>query len=57
MERRLLLEHHQHSIEQQMRRLEQHRDALRHKIARSKEREARLAASPPSDDTTTHQER
>ncbi len=56
-ERRLLLEHHQHAIAQQMRRLEQHRDALHDKITRYKEREARLAASSPADDTTTYHER
>ncbi len=56
-ERRLLLEHHQRSIDRQMRQLEQHRDALHDKITRYKEREARLAASSPSDGATTHHER
>lgn len=55
-ERRRLLERHQHDVEQQIQRLEQHRDVLQQKIARYQEREARFAAVSRSDATMRQQE-
>jgi DNA-binding transcriptional MerR regulator len=55
-ERRIMLEHHQHVLEQQIQRLEQHKAVLQQKIATYKEREARSAdpsSSALSSDTTS----
>jgi len=58
-ERRVMLEQHQHVLEQQIQHLEQHKAVLQQKIATYKEREAQFAdpySSALSSDTPAKQE-